>query len=147
MRNSPRLPLASLIAAVVLVIHTAYSVGRADGPLTELQLGEIAFAITLTIFGIQGLISVVIEGQELHPGRVSARLTNGLSIGIVILSLLLLAIAASLAYGIAVGWGVEAIGTVTGTGCLTLSLLLVFYKEAFIGDEANFDNRQDGVPW
>jgi hypothetical protein len=26
-------------------------------------------------------------------------------------------------------------------------LLLVFYKEAFIGDEATFDDRQDGVPW
>lgn len=147
MRNSPGLPLVSLIAAVVLVIHTAYGAGGRDGPLTELQLGEVAFAITLLIFGIQGLISVSVEGQELHPGRVPARLTDGLSVGIVILCLFLLAIAASLAYGIAAGWGVETIGTITGIGCLTLSLLLLFYKEAFLGDEASFDNRQDGVPW
>lgn len=147
MRNSPRLPSVCLIISFLLGLHLAYSTGNNDGPLTELQLGEIALAISLIIFGLQGLISVVVEGQELHPGRVAPRLTNRLSAGIVTIACILLVISGLLAYGIASEWSVKSIGTLAGTGCLAISLLLVFFKEAFIGDEANFDNRDDGVPW
>jgi len=128
-------------------VHAAFSAGQGDGPLTELQLGEIGMSVTLTVFGIQDLISVLIEGQELRPGRTPERLTGPLSISIVVTSLALLSIAVALAYGVAAGWRLEAIGSLASVGCIALSLLLVFYKEAFIGDEANFDNRQDGVPW
>jgi hypothetical protein len=147
MRNSPRLPTLSLVLGILLGLHSAYSIGQSDGPLTELQLGEIAAAICVAIFGIQGLISVVVEGQELHPGRSPARLTNGLSIGIALLSFLLIVLAGLLAFGIAAEWQVRAVGTMAGLGSIVISLLLVFYKEAYIGDEATFDDRQDGVPW
>lgn len=147
MRNSPALPMASLALALLLGLHIAYDIGRSDGPLTELQLGEIAAAISLAIFGVQGLISVVVEGQELHPGRSPARLTDGLSIGIAALSLVLIVVAGFLAFAIAADWQIEAVGTLAGIGSIAISLLLVFYKEAFIGDEATFDDRQDGVPW
>jgi hypothetical protein len=147
MRNSPALPVASLVLALLLGLHIAYDIGQSGGPLTELQLGEIAAAISLAIFGVQGLISVVVEGQELHPGRSPARLTNGLSIGIAALSLVLIAVAGFLAFAIAADWQIEAVGTLAGIGSIVISLLLVFYKEAFIGDEATFDDRQDGVPW
>ncbi len=147
MRNSPTLPVAALFLALVLGVHTAYSAGQRDGPLTELQLGEISVALTLVIFGLQGLISVVVEGQELRPGRTPERLTGPLSIAIVLLSLALFGIALALAFGIAADWSLERIGALAGIGCIALSLLLVFYKEAFIGDEASFDNRQDGIPW
>lgn len=147
MRNSPTLPLVALLLALLFGVHATYSAGRGDGPLTELQLGEIAIAVTMAIFGVQGLISVVIEGQELRPGRTPERLTSPLSVSIALLALILLGIAVALAYGIAAEWPLEGIGALAGSGCIVLSLLLVFYKEAFIGDEANFDNRQDGVPW
>lgn len=147
MHNSPRLPAISLVIAVLIGLYAAFDAGRNDGPLTELQLGEIALAVSLAIFGIQGIISVLVEGRELHPGRVAPRLTDRLSAGIVIIACILLVIAGMLAYGIASEWGVKAIGTLAGTGCVAISLLLVFFKEAFIGDEANFDNRDDGVPW
>ena len=147
MRNSPMLPMLSLIVALALGLYTIYSARQSDGPLTELQLGAIAAAISLAIFGIQGLISIVVEGQELHPGHAPARLTNGLSIGIAALSLVLIAVAALLAFSIAADWQIEAVGTLAGIGSITLALLLVFYKEAYIGDEATFDDRQDGVPW
>jgi low temperature requirement protein LtrA len=147
MRNSPKLPTLSLVVGILLGLHATYSIGQSDGPLTELQLGEIAAAISLAIFGVQGLISVVIEGQELHPGRTPARLTNSLSIGIALLSLLLIVVAGLLAFGIAADWRLEAVGTLAGIGSIAISLLLVFYKEAYIGDEATFDDRQDGVPW
>jgi hypothetical protein len=139
--------MASLALALLLGLHIAYEIGQSDGPLTELQLGEIAAAISLAIFGIQGLVSVAVEGQELHPGRSPARLTNGLSIGITALSIILIVVAGLLAFAIAADWEIEAVGTLAGIGSIVISLLLVFYKEAFIGDEATFDDRQDGVPW
>lgn len=147
MRNSLTLPTATLVAALALGLYVGFNAGRSDGPLTELQLGGIALAVSLSIFGLQGLISVLVEGQELQPGRVPARLTGLLSAAIVLLSLVLFAVAVALAYGIADEWRIEIVGTLAGIGSVLLALLLVFYKEAFIGDEACFDNREDGVPW
>jgi hypothetical protein len=74
-------------------------------------------------------------------------LTNPLSAAIVIVSILLFADALLLGYGIVIGWGTVALGVAAGAGCLFLATLLVFYKEAFLGDEARFDDREDGVPW
>ena len=147
MDNSPSLPLIAILLAIVLGLHATLTAAGADGPLTVLQLGEIAVALSLAIFGAQGLISVAIEGRELRPGRSPARLTNPLSAGIVLLSVALFVIALFLAYGITRSWRTEIIGSLAGAGCIVLAILLVFYKEAVIGDEANFDDRQDGVPW
>ena len=147
MRNSPRLPSVCLLVAIPLGIHLGATSGANDGPLNELELGEAALALTLLIFGIQGLISVIVEGQELQPGRVPERLTDTLSISIAIFSVALFVIAIFLAYGISDSWSVRTIGILAGAGSIILSLLLVFYKEAFVGDETNFDQRQDGVPW
>lgn len=146
MRNSPTLPLLAILLALVLGLHAAFTAGG-PGPLTVLQLGEIAVALSLAIFGAQGLISVAVEGRELRPGRSPARLTDPLSVGIVLLSLLLFGIAVFLGYGITRDWRIEIIGSLAGVGCIVLAILLVFYKEAFVGDEATFDNRDDGVPW
>lgn len=147
MRNSAALPLIALILALILGLDAGIQAGGTDGPPTELQLGEIAVALTLAMFAVQGFLSIIVEGQELRPGRVPARLTTPLSAGIVVLSFGLFVIAVVLAYGIADDWSVRAIGSLAGVGCIILSILLVFYKEAFLGDEANFDNRRDGVPW
>ena len=59
----------------------------------------------------------------------------------------MLLISVALAYGIVTDWGPILLGTLAGAGALILSGLLVFYKEAFVGDEACFDEREDGVPW
>lgn len=147
MRNSPRLPIISLLIAIVAGAYAAIGVSQNNGPLTELQLGEIALALTAAIFGFQGLISVLVEGEELQPGRTFGRATGPLSIWIVVFSIALFLIAVFLAYGITDAWRIEVIGTLAGVGCLVLSILLVFYKEAFVGDESKFDNRKDGVPW
>ena len=39
------------------------------------------------------------------------------------------------------------LGIAAGAGCMSLAVLLIFYKEAFLGDEARFDDREDGIPW
>ena len=148
MRNSPLLPLGSLVLAVVLVIAAVAAGDSADLlPLSELQLGAIGAALTLAIFGIQGLLSITLEGQELHPEQSPPRLTQMLSVGIVLTALLLLLDAVILGYGIVSGGDTTFLGITAGIGCLLLAVLLLFYKEAFLGDEARFDDREDGIPW
>ncbi len=151
MDNSPRLPVVSIAVAALLAIITAVTyAARTVGKvpfLSEIELGLVAASFTLVIFGIQGLISVALEGRRLTPGIVHPRLTDPLSLAIVVFSLLLLAVAVALGYGIVNDWGAIALGVFAGAGCIILAMLLVFYKEAFIGDEARFDEREDGVPW
>jgi hypothetical protein len=133
------------VAAVVLAVIVWLTHG--EGPLTELELGGIAWSIGLAIFGLQGLLSVLVEGQELHPGRVRPRLTEPLSVAIVVFALALCGTAVALAWGLTGDWSPEALGWLAGAGCLILAVILIFYKEAFVGDEACFDERDDGVPW
>lgn len=150
MRNTPTLPIVALVLAAVLAIATVIrylSIEREADVLTEGQIGIAAWAFALAIYGIQGLISVLLEGRELHIGRVQPRLTNPLSLGIVVFALVLLADAVLLGYGIIEEWEPMAIGTLAGVGCLVLALLLLLYKEAFVGNESRFDEREDGVPW
>jgi hypothetical protein len=143
-RNSPGLPIAALLLAAAI---GAIVWGTAAQPLSELQIGLTAWAFALAIYGIQGLVSVMSEGQELRPGTAPPRLTDPLSVAIVVFSLLLLLSAGLLGFGILAGWSVGTIGLAAGVGCVILALLLVFYKEAFVGEEACFDAREDGVPW
>jgi hypothetical protein len=148
MTNSLRLPVASLILAGILAIAAALTIDPGKPfPLSELQLGAVGGAVTLAVFGIQGLISVLLEGRELRPGMAAPHLTDPLSAAIVIVSLLLFGDALLLGYGIVNGWGTAALGIAAGAGCVFLATLLVCYKEAFLGDEARFDDREDGVPW
>lgn len=148
MKNSPRLPLVSLVAAIVLVLAVAVTIDPAAPiPLAELQLGALGGALTLAVFGAQGLISVGLEGRELRPGVVPPQLTNPLSAAVVVVSLLLFVDALLLGFGIVNGWDTTRLGITAGAGCVFLAAVLLFYKEAFLGDEARFDDREDGIPW
>jgi hypothetical protein len=151
MRNSPGLPIVALVVALALAAIAAIDYwshpARHPFSLDELEIGLVAWAIALAIYGLQGLISVVSEGAELHVGRSAPRLTGPLSLAILIFSLLLLADAVVLAIGIASGWRAEVVGILAGLGCLDLAALLAFYKEGFIGDEACLDDIADDVPW
>ena len=151
MDNSPRLPTVSLLISLGLIIIAVLSHAARGGSdvfhLSEVEIGLVAAAFTLSIFGVQGLISVLLEGRRLTPGIVRPRLTDALSRGIVVFSVILLAVAIILAYAIVSDWTPRAIGLASGAGCIVLAILLVFYKEAFVGDEACFDEREDGVPW
>lgn len=147
MRNSPTLPILSLLVAVALAAVTRATSSGELIPLSELQLGATAGALAFTIFGIQGLISVALEGQELRPGMVPPHLTGPLSAAVVVVSLLLFADSLLLGYGIVNGWDTGRLGIAAAAGCACLATLFILYKEAFLGDEARFDDREDGVPW
>lgn len=153
MDNSPKLPYASIVVAVLASIAAAISYFQRGGnaeaifSLNEPEIGLVALAASLLIFSVEGLISVVSEGRILAPGRMPPRLTNLLTLAIIVASVILFADAVFLAIGLVQDWDVWIIGWLAGGGCLLLALLLVFYKEAFVGDESHFDERNDGVPW
>ncbi len=148
MRNSPGMPLAALGVAIVLaIVVVAWRAGNPAPALSELALGGVAIALTLAIYGVQGLISVLLEGETLTPGRMPPRLTGPLSVGIVVGSLLLLADAIALGWSLVNSLATVWIGVFAAIGCALLALVLVFYKEGFLGEEAGFDNRNDGIPW
>jgi hypothetical protein len=115
--------------------------------LSEIEIAFITLGLTLLIFALQGFVSVFLEGRELHVGRIYPHLTRRINLILLISSLLLLVIAIVLGGGIALGWGVKAIGSLAGLGALLLGFMLIPYKEGFVGGEAHFDDRNDGVPW
>lgn len=117
------------------------------GAFSELEIGFIGVALTLVIFAVIGLNSVLLEGYRLKPGRVLPRLTNQLSVAIVVLSLVLLGLSVALGVGISRNWGATPLGLLAGAGSIDLAILLACYKEGFIGNEGSFDERNDGVPW
>ena len=151
MENSRGLPIAAIVIAVLLALLTilSYRAGEAADifHLSALEIFYVAAAVGLVTFGLQGLISVLIEGRRLHPGRVLPRLTELLTLAIVLFSIALFADAVVLGYAVYEDWSPIRLGLLAGAGCLILALLLIFYKEAFVGDEASFDDREDGVPW
>jgi hypothetical protein len=118
-----------------------------DPALTELQIGASAWALALGIFGIQGIVSVVVEGRQVVLGTIEPRLSHRLSVAIAALSVLVFLLAG--ATGLAIIWGqpTAVIGSAAGAACLVLGVLLLFYKEAFVGHEAHLEPRQDGIPW
>ena len=150
MRNSPGLPISALVAAAALVAVLGLGrLTRSDpaAPLSELEIGLAAWAFVLGLFGAQGLISILLEGAELRPGLTAPRLSGLLTWAIVGLAAVLLALACLLGGAILTGQPVSVVGLTAAAGCLVLALLLVAYKEAFVGDEARLDTRKDGIPW
>jgi len=149
-QNSPGIPLAAFVVAIVLAGATIVSVMAGvggDPALNELQIGAAAWAVTLAMFGVQGIVSIVVEGRQLFVGTIGPHLTNPLSAAIAACSILLLILAGLTGLVIVSGQPTAVVGTAAGAGCLDLGLLLLLYKEAFVGHEAHLEPRQDGIPW
>lgn len=148
MRNSWKLPAAALIIAIGLTLYllaTTSEGGRT--PLSELEIGLVAATLALAVYGAQGLLSVALEGQEMRPGQHGGRFANLASVVIVACSLALTTLAIALGWGVSNDWSPRRLGVLAGAGALMLVLLLVSYKEAFLGDEVCLDDREDGIPW
>lgn len=147
MRNTAGLPIVAFVLAIALLLLVGNNHAVNPGHFNVVELGAIAAATALIIYGVMGLISVLVEGRELTPGSSPPHLTSSLSIAVAVISLLLLATGVALAYGLASNWGTTAIGLLAGLGCFLMAAMLVAYKEGFLGEEARFDRRDDGVPW
>jgi hypothetical protein len=111
------------------------------------QAAMAAWALALGIFGVQGIVSIVAEGRQLFVGTIGPRLTTPLSAAIAACSMLLLFLAGLTGLAIVSGQPTAVVGSVAAAGCLDLGLVLLLYKEAFVGHEAHLEPRQDGIPW
>ena len=150
MQNSPGLPVVALIGSLLLgaITLASVSVGIGGGPaLTELQIGATAWVLALAIFGVTGIVSVLVEGRQLIPGTIQPRRSNLWNAAIAGGSILLFVLAGATALAIVTGQSTALVGAAAGSACLDLSLLLISYKEAFVGREAHLDSRHDGIPW
>jgi len=150
MQNSPGIPLFALVVAAALAVITVLSVIAGVGgvvALNELQIGATAWALALGLFGVQGFISIVVEGRQVVPGVIEPRMNNQIGAAVATLSVALFSLAGITGLAIASNQSPTVIGIAAGSGCFTLGLLLLFYKEAFVGHEAHLDLRHDGVPW
>lgn len=163
MDNSPRLPILSAIGAIISGLITMVLWYGRDGDknwvpgldgalqyvfaLNELEIALTALAVTLGIYAVIGLISFVVEGRQLRPGRILPRLTDQLTVAIAVFALALIVVAVVLAVALVQEWSTTWLGALAGTASILIAFLLVFYKEAFVGEEARFDDRDDGIPW
>ena len=71
MQNSPGIPLAALVVAIALATVTILSVIAGIGggtALNELQIGATAWALALGLFGLQGVVSIIVGSD---PARSS----------------------------------------------------------------------------
>jgi hypothetical protein len=146
----PGSPVAALAgAAAVSIIAVAATRTRVGGaaPLTEVDIGLVAWALVLAVFGAQGLVAMALEGCGLRPGYSPPRLSGALGIAIGLGCLLLYGLTILLGGAILTGQTAAVVGTTAGAGPLLLGCLLMAYKAAFVGDEVRVDRRRDGVPW
>lgn len=115
--------------------------------LDAYQIGLIAWGFLLALYGIQGLLSVWQEGQELVPGR-RERPKEPLW------ALLAAAALVALIFYLAIRFISELadapprqLALDAGLLFLSLAAMLVLYRKYFVGDEAVLQDRDDGVPW
>ncbi len=116
--------------------------------LESYQVALIVWGFVLALYGVQGLLSVWLEGQELRPGeKNSAPEPMGAVIVMALLAGAVLLCAVQFVrslqyqpdpqrlalYGALLFWGLAA--------------MLVLYRRYFIGDEVVVGDRDDGVPW
>src|SRR5579859_3510476 len=126
MSNSPGIPLAAVVVAILLAGATSVSVMAGvggDPALNELQIGAAAWALTLGMFGVQGFVSIVVEGRQLFVGTLGPRLTNPLSLAIAATSILLLLLAGLTGLVIVSGQPTTVVGSLAAAGCLDLGLI------------------------
>src|ERR1041384_2057046 len=138
MQNSPGIPLVALVVAAALAVITVLSVIAGVGGVVawnELQIGATAWALALGLFGVQGFISIVVEGRQVAPGVIEPRMNNQIGAAVATLSVALFSLAGLTGLAIASNQSPTVIGIAAGSGCFTLGLLLLFYKEAFVGHE------------
>ena len=147
MRNTPVIPIVALAAAALLAAVAALTRAGGQIALSEREIGLVAWAFTLAVFGLQGASSVLLEGQELRLGSSPPRLTAPLGLAIAALSALLVGIALLVGFAILSGQSTAVAGATAGAGCFCLAVILGLCKEGFAGREAHLDARDDGVPW
>jgi len=161
-RNDTLVPYFALVFSAALflmaylnnqmrVVHEAGAVPH----LTVGNIGLIAFAMVLFIYGVIGLMSNWLEGSELRPGRHQPEPSSLPMVAGVVLSVLLVVLS-----GFFVRTLVFANNPETGyynpstlqagvfaSMMLLLALLIAIYKKFFIEEEILAEDDKGEFPW
>ncbi len=115
--------------------------------LDAYQIALIAWGFLLALYGVQGVLSVWLEGRELVPGPTERPPEPVWSL-----------IAALGLAALVMAWAIKFMGELAtapprqlaldaGVLFLGLALMLVLYRRYFITHEAVTQDRDDGIPW
>jgi hypothetical protein len=115
--------------------------------LEAYDVWEIAWIFVLALFGVQGLISVFLEGQKLHPGPEKTPAESGMA---VLWMLLLLAgevfISVRFIFDLPEA-PVQTLAVEASAGFFVLAAMALVYRRSFLPEEAALHEREDHVPW
>jgi hypothetical protein len=116
--------------------------------LEAYEVWQIAWVFALALFGVQGLISVFLEGQELRPGMKEALSES--NVALLLMALLLLAelfICFKFINDLAGAASVQTLAWETSAGFFLLAAMVIVYRRWFLPHEVLVQERRDHVPW
>ena len=158
-RNDAVVPAFAIIFSIALFWMTyldgqriALLEGHTPKELSVGQIGLMAFAMVLFVYGFVSLISYWLEGAELKPGKHLPAPGSLPMVAGVILSVLLVAIAGffvrALAFGtIAKYHSASLQGGLFAAMMLLIALLATIYKKYFMGEEVLAEDEKSDFPW
>jgi hypothetical protein len=132
--------------------HIGLLEGHTPKELSVGQIGLMAFAMSLFIYGFTSLISVWLEGTELRPGKHLPSAGSLPMVAGVVLSVLLAGVsgffARALAFGSTSGYHSPSLqGGLFAAMMLLIALLITLYKKYFMGEEVVAEDEKSDFPW
>lgn len=116
--------------------------------LESYEIGLVAWIFLLALFGIQGLISVWLEGKELKLGREKRPSESPIAvIAIGILTVAELVLAVSFIQSLQANGSPKALAIYAALIFFSLAAQLCLYRRYFIADEVIAQERDDELPW
>lgn len=116
--------------------------------LESYQIALIVWGFVLALYGVQGLLSVWLEGPQLRPGEKNqAREPLGAVVAIALLTGVVFFFAVRFVQSLQHQPDPQRLALYGALLFVGLAAMLVLYRKYFIGDEVVTQDRDDGVPW
>jgi len=116
--------------------------------LDSYQIALIAWGFLLALYGVQGVLSVWLEGRELRLNAHRERPREPLWVFVVVLGLTALEFFLAVRFVMGLPTApARQLALDSGLLFLVLAAMLVLYRKYFVEDEVVAGERDDGVPW
>lgn len=118
------------------------------GHLESYQIALIVWGFVLALYGVQGLLSVWLEGQQLRPAEKNpAREPLGAVVVMALVAGVVLFFAVQFIQGLRYQPDPQRLALDGAVLFFGLAAMLVLYRKYFLGEEVVTQDRDDGVPW
>jgi hypothetical protein len=116
--------------------------------LDAYQIALIAWGFVLALYGVQGVLSVWLEGRELKLKGQGERPREPLWVLVVILALTALELLLAVRFVLGLPTApARQLALDAGLLFMVLAVMLVLYRKYYVADEVMAQERDDGVPW